>query len=242
MTGALVLCYHALSPTWSAQLSTTPDRFAWQMRHLARKGWRGVTFAEAVVAPADRRMLAVTFDDAFRSVRDHAKPVLDELGWPATVFVPTDFPERGALSWPGIDHWEAGSDRAELAAMTWDELASLAGDGWEIGSHTCSHPRLTALGDEELRREIGASRAECERRLGAPPATIAYPYGDVDDRVVAAAVAAGYAAAAALPGRLHEARRHEWPRVGVYRKDNAFRFRLKVAGLRRRAGSSRAPR
>lgn len=212
------------------------------MRHLRRRGWRGVTFSEATVASPGARALAVTFDDAFRSVLEHAKPVLDELGWPATVFVPTDFPGRAPLAWAGTDHWAQGPDAHELAAMDWDELVALAGDGWEIGSHTCSHPRLTTLDDAALERELAASRAECERRLGVPVGAIAYPYGDVDDRVVAATAAAGYETAGALPVGLHEERRLEWPRVGVYRKDNAPRFLLKVASRRRRAAAARPPR
>ena len=231
MSGALVLCYHALSPGWPAQLSTTRELFERQLRHLARRGWSGATFHDAVTGPARRRVVAVTFDDAFRSVATLGKPVLDELGWPATVFVPSDFPGAAALSWPGIDQWAEGPHVGELAPMDWDELAALADAGWEIGSHTCSHPRLTTIGDAELARELSESKRVCEQRLGRPCRTIAYPYGDVDARVVSAAVTAGYDAAAALPsGRAaRDGPRHEYPRVGIYHKDGVARFRLKVA-------------
>jgi peptidoglycan/xylan/chitin deacetylase (PgdA/CDA1 family) len=229
MSDVLVLCYHALSPTWPAQLSTTPERFTAQLDHLRRRGWQPTTFLDAIRAPRGGRTLAVTFDDAFRSVATLAKPILDDLGWPATVFVPTAFPERGGpLSWTGIEQWRDGAHAGELAVMTWPEIRALADAGWEIGSHTRSHPRLTTLDDEALSRELEGSRADCEQELGRPCPTLAYPYGDVDARVVAAAVDAGYEAAAALPARLHDDRRHEWPRIGVYNKDGLGRFRLKV--------------
>jgi len=235
MTDVLVLCYHALSPTWPAQLSTTPERFAAQLGHLQRRGWHATTFLDAVQAPRGRRTLAVTFDDAFRSVATLAKPILDELGWPATLFVPTAYPERaGVLSWPGVDQWHDGPHAEELAVLTWPEISELADAGWEIGSHTRTHPRLTTLDDEALSGELQGSRADCEQRLGRPCPTVAYPYGDVDARVVAAAVDAGYEAAAALPSRFNDDRRHEWPRVGVYNKDGLGRFRLKVWRGRRR--------
>lgn len=241
MSDALVLCYHALSPSWPAQLSTTPERFAAQLDHLHRRGWRGTTFLEAVQAPQGR-VVAVTFDDAFRSVGTLAKPILDRLGWPASLFVPTDYPDRAALSWAGIDHWRDGPHAAELAVMSWSEIHGLADAGWEIGSHTRSHPRLTMLDDKALRHELEGSRIECQDRLEIPCRTLAYPYGDVDGRVVQATVAAGYEAAAALPSRFHGERRHEWPRVGVYNKDGLGRFRLKTSRMRRRAAALRGAR
>ena len=236
MSGPLVLCYHAISPDWPAQLSTTQDRFARQLRHLRRRGWTGTTFHDAITGPPRRKVVAVTFDDAFRSVATLAKPVLDALGWPATVFVASDFPGTGELRWPGIDQWAAGPHAHELAPLGWDELSALAGAGWEIGSHTCSHPRLTTLDDGALARELSDSKRACEQHLGRPCHTLAYPYGDVDPRVAAAAAAAGYEAAAALPSSLRGLRggaRHEYPRVGVYRKDGFARFRLKLALARR---------
>ena len=239
----LVLCYHAVSPTWPAVLSTTPERFAAQLEHLAGRGYEGVTLTDAVggaSAPRSARRVAVTFDDAYRSVATLAKPVLDRLGWPATVFVPTDFPSRqGPMAWPGIDEWLGGPHEHELHPLTWEELRALRDAGWELGSHTCSHPHLTQLGEDDLRRELAASREACERELGACDA-IAYPYGDVDARVVAATREAGYRAGAALPPRPHRPRALEWPRVGVYYADDLRRFRIKssraVRALRAVAG------
>ena len=117
---------------------------------------------------------------------------------------------------------------------SWDELSELANAGWEVGSHTRTHPHLPELDDEELRSELSESRAECEDELGLPCDTLAYPYGDVDERVVTAARAAGYRHAAALPGRWHGPRPLEWPRVGVYHSDAPWRFRLKASPLGRR--------
>jgi peptidoglycan/xylan/chitin deacetylase (PgdA/CDA1 family) len=122
--------------------------------------------------------------------------------------------------------------------MSWDQLGELAEAGWEIGSHTRTHPHLTTLDDETLREELVRSREEVEQRLGRACPTLAYPYGDHDERVVQAAGAAGYTAAGTLPGRLPRPRPLAWPRVGVYRGDDERRFRLKVSrGMRRLRGS-----
>jgi glycosyltransferase involved in cell wall biosynthesis len=134
-----------------------------------------------------------------------------------------------------VDLWGATPDAEELDVMGWDELVSLRDAGWEIGSHTRTHPRLTELDDAELAAELEGSRAELSERLGAPPAAIAYPYGDVDDRVAAAARAAGYRAGGGLPeGRLPAPEPLVWPRIGVYHHDRRVRFGLKAAGAVRR--------
>ena len=115
----------------------------------------------------------------------------------------------------------------------------LADAGWEIGSHTCSHPRLTSLGDDDLARELVDSRSLVSERLGRPCGTLAYRYGDHDERVVKAARAADYAAAGTLPGRLPQARPLAWPRIGIYHGDNERRFRLKVSAAVRRLRGTR---
>jgi peptidoglycan/xylan/chitin deacetylase (PgdA/CDA1 family) len=236
----LVLCYHALSERFPAQLSTTPARFASQMRRLARRGYQGVTFSEAVDRPPGRTV-AVTFDDGYRSVLQLGLPILQELGWPATIFVPTNFIGIDRpMSWPGIERWLGGAHERELLPLAWDELETLASHGWEVGSHTCSHPRLTELDDRTLARELSGSKASCELHLERPCSSLAYPYGDVDTRVARAAQAAGYEAAAALQARPAPEGRLEWPRVGVYFKDSSARFSLKCSPSVRRLRSIRA--
>lgn len=235
MSDVIVLCYHALSSTWGAQLSVTPESFERQIELLAQRGYRGVRFSEAVTSPQHERVVAITFDDAYRSVLEIAWPILERFDLPATVFVPTDgIGTDGPLHWPGIDHWLDGPFERELAPMSWAELATLAAAGWEIGSHSGSHPHLTQLDDAALEDELARSKAACERHLTHPCDSLAYPYGDVDARVVAAATHAGYKAAATLPRRLVPLGPLESPRIGVYRRDSDFRFRLKISPTLRR--------
>lgn len=233
MTEVLVLGYHAVSPTWKAALSITPDALERQLSLLLRRGWRPATFTEAILAPAHERTLAVTFDDAFASVRARAEPILAALGICATVFAPTAFMSRSQfLAWPGIDHWQGTPDEDELMSMDWDALGALAENGWEIGSHTCTHPHLTQLDDATLREELESSRRECSERLHAPCRAIAYPYGEVDDRVVRLACEAGYEAGACLSSRMARKGPLRWPRVGIYHADaRRARFWLKATAV-----------
>lgn len=229
----VVLGYHGLSGSWPDETAVAPARFAAQVEAFLRRGYRGATFTEALTAPPPGKVLAITFDDAATSVRRHALPFLEALGVPATVFVPTAFPDSGRpMDWAGLDRWVGGPHEPELECMSWAQLDDLAGRGWEIGSHSHEHPLLSSLDEERLEQELAGSKRECERRLGIPCHSLAYPYGERDARLARAARAAGYLTAATLPTLPAAPLPLLWPRVGVYRGDGAGRVRARV---RRRA-------
>jgi peptidoglycan/xylan/chitin deacetylase (PgdA/CDA1 family) len=223
-----VLCYHAISQTWPAALAVSPYMFRQQLETLLRRGYSGVTFTDMVNGEGPPRAFAVTFDDAYRSVMRNARPVLDDLGVPATVFAPTSMVGKpGPMVWDGIDQWLGTPYEQELTCMSWAELRELRGAGWEVASHTKSHPRLTELEDDELGTELVESREVCERELGLSSVTLAYPYGIHDARVRSAARDAGYAAAAAdRPGPVKQ---FQWPRINLHPVDDPWRFRVKVS-------------
>lgn len=224
----LVLCYHALSRAWPAATAVRPEDFADQVALLAARGYRGVSFSEAIHSTRPGRVVAVTFDDAHASVLEHAFDVLVGRGWPATVFVPTGYVgDERLMGWVGNKLWMDTPWAGELRCMSWPQLGTLADAGWELGSHTCSHAVLPHVNDAELSDELEASRAELEARLGRPCTTIAYPYGAVDTRVSRAAEASGYTYGAATrfwgpPQRM------TWPRVVVSRTDGLGAFGLKT--------------
>lgn len=240
----LVVCYHAVSARWRSPMAVSPYRLEQQLSHLLSRGYEPATFTRAVLDPPAPRTLAVTFDDAFRSVCALALPVLRRLGVPATVFVPTGrVGSDGPMIWPGLETWARGPDAHELKGLDWPEIAALADDGWEIGSHTRTHARLTDLRDDALAEELSDSRARCTAATGRRCDALAYPYGAVDARVVAAAAAAGYRAAASPPGPSLGSRRLAFPRSGLYERDEGPRLRAKVSPtVRRLQRSSRWPR
>lgn len=233
MSTPIVLCYHAVSRDWEDGLAVRAEQLHVQLSALAARGYRSVTFTDIATRRHPDRVVCVTFDDAFQSVYRHALPVLRALGYVATVFVPTSFisPSRPLL-WPGFDEQRAAPE-AERTPMCWDELRTLRSAGWEIGSHTRTHARLPRVDDATLAAELRMSRDELEAELGVPVTALAYPYGDVDERVRAAAASAGYLAAATLGPQKHRAEPLWWPRVGVYRPDTPPRFRLKTVRLLR---------
>jgi peptidoglycan/xylan/chitin deacetylase (PgdA/CDA1 family) len=224
----LILCYHSVSKVWPHPLSVTPDAFRRQVTSLARAGLPPLS-AQAL-ADGSRRGVHVTFDDAYRDILA-VVPLLEKLRLPTTVFASTAYADDGrALDVPELAGDVAAQPDA-LATMTWAELRELAERAIEIGSHTVTHPHLTQLSDDELDRELRESRARIEDELGRPVRLLAYPYGEHDARVHAAARRAGYAAAFAQWPGSSVRNAYALPRVSFYRADSLRRAMFKTTKL-----------
>jgi peptidoglycan/xylan/chitin deacetylase (PgdA/CDA1 family) len=77
------------------------------------------------------------------------------------------------------------------------EILEMHSAGFEIGSHTTSHPRLTLINLEIAREEIERSRMILEIFLNAPVKSFAYPFGLVNDQVKDLVKKSGYSFACA---------------------------------------------
>jgi peptidoglycan/xylan/chitin deacetylase (PgdA/CDA1 family) len=232
----LSLCYHAVSETWNHELSVSPEAFEEQLQLLLRRGYRPVGAAEA--AAGTGKLLHVTFDDAFTSVRN-ALPVVERTGARATVFACTGYADDGRpLGSPELQA-ELDERPEELETMKWDELRELAERGIEVGSHTISHRHLPTLSDAELADELRSSRERLEDELGRPCTVLAYPFGDCDERVRVAARGAGYAIAFGLPGDATGRDPFDVFRVGVWGGDSARSVAFKANSLVRSSPAMR---
>jgi peptidoglycan/xylan/chitin deacetylase (PgdA/CDA1 family) len=223
----------------TAPLGVSEAALAEQLAFLKQRNYVGLTFSECERSRTEGslppRAVVITFDDGYRST-SKAKPILDAAGFPATVFVVTGFVDSGEpLFWHGLDSLDAN----ERFPLSWADLERLADDGWEIGSHTVTHPLLSNLDDRLVTRELEVSRAAIERRLGECD-TLAYPYGWPDNRIASAAARAGYRAACTLTGAHVFDGPFLRPRVGLGIHDTGLRLRLKLSpqGLALRRGPS----
>jgi peptidoglycan/xylan/chitin deacetylase (PgdA/CDA1 family) len=201
------------------------------VRSVLARGYRPAAAAD--VANANGKLVHVTFDDAFRSV-ERALPALERLRVPATVFACPGYADDGRpLAVPELA-MQAREHPEELATMRWADLRGLVERGFEVGSHTVTHPHLVEVGDRELRAELRESRQRLEDELEVPCRFLAYPYGEEDERVRAAARASGYDAAFALPGRQAPVDVYAVPRVGIWQKDGPLRVTVKTSTAGRR--------
>jgi peptidoglycan/xylan/chitin deacetylase (PgdA/CDA1 family) len=121
-----VLLYHDCAPVetpYTAGLSVTipPAAFAAHMQYVS-KHYRTVSLKDLVGmrGGASDRLALVSFDDGYRSVYEHALPVLRRLELPAAVFLVTSSVGNRKLVWVNELNWHLQRQRAAaLAALAW---------------------------------------------------------------------------------------------------------------------------
>lgn len=226
-SGLRILFYHRVSGD-DDPLAVTPDRFCRQMELLAAEGFRVVDLAGAVElleegVPAPD-VIALNFDDGYWDVAENALPVLERLGFRATVFLPTGVID-GTASFAWYDE--------QPPLLAWDEIVELDGAGTlRFEAHTVTHPNLLLLEDGFSWWEIQQSKLGLEARLGRPVEAFCYPAGLYGERERRFVEEAGYRAAVTcepgvnLPGTdLLALRRRQ-----VDPRDSLLDFRAKVGG------------
>jgi peptidoglycan/xylan/chitin deacetylase (PgdA/CDA1 family) len=232
---SLILCYHNVvaddAGAGDPGLHLPRDRFEGQMRWL-REHYEVVSLRELVDRLTGggslRSVAAVTFDDGYAGVFEHALPILNALGIPATVFVVAEAVGRSAGFWwdrPEIvDSATPGRRETWLTEMRgdgdvivargaraadpdvpashrpadWATVRAALRRGVDLGAHSATHRSLPTLSDRELEHEVIASRAMLYEETGVQPEVFAYPYGHWDPRVRALVRGAGYRAALTL--------------------------------------------
>ncbi|MCC7374873.1 MAG: polysaccharide deacetylase family protein [Verrucomicrobiales bacterium] len=189
--GVPILTYHKFGPRPRGVrlrgLYLPRRLFARQLREWRKGGFESVGLADAVGHPAGRP-LVLTIDDGFRSVLEHALPLLVKSGFTATLYLVADR--------LGADNvWEQAEGEAPAPLMEVAEVREWLAAGQRIGSHTCTHPWLTRIPISKAREEIQSSRKKLEDTFGIEVKDFCYPYGDWNVPVRDAVEAAGYATA-----------------------------------------------
>ena len=175
-----VLYYHRVGPFRPGaprKMTVLPENFRAQMHFLRRNRIRVLTLDEVLGGSSG---VALTFDDGFKDVMEHAVPLLQSLGFPATFFIVT-----GAVG--GTDEWMRVTPHPEERIVDWDDVRALLDAGMTVGSHSVTHGQLT-------REEIVASRDLLRERLGVSIDHFAYPRGEHTPESVAWVRDAGYRA------------------------------------------------
>ena len=175
-----ILSYHRFGHG-GGKMVISPANFAAQLDWLARNDYRVIPLAQLAgyLAGRDalpRRAVVITIDDGYESTYRHALPLLRKYGFPATLFVYTDFVGAGD-------------------ALSWQQLQELAASGLvDVQAHSKSHRNLiergAGEGDQQYRQaieaEVRAPRELLERRLPVQVRHYAYPYGDTNETVLEA--------------------------------------------------------
>lgn len=105
------------------------------------------------------KLVVLTFDDAVKSHFTFVRPLLKRLNFGATFFVSEGFDFRDN----------------KRAYLTWEEIAELHRDGFEIGNHTRDHLAITDANAGQLGEQLAAIAAQCEQHGIPRPTTFAWP-------------------------------------------------------------------
>jgi peptidoglycan/xylan/chitin deacetylase (PgdA/CDA1 family) len=159
---------------WETWFYIPEGIFVEQLSYLQEDGWQVIdlaTFLEGLAAPnrLPERAVLLTFDDGYRSMRTVALPWLLRFGYPAVLFVPSDF-IGGRNTFDGAEPEEALCD--------WDDLAYLERRGVSVQSHGATHRSLSDLTLTEQEEELCRSKTLLEAGLGKRVEVFSYPYGD----------------------------------------------------------------
>jgi peptidoglycan/xylan/chitin deacetylase (PgdA/CDA1 family) len=224
-----ILTYHAVDPQWTGPLSVHPARFAEQVAWIAAHR-RVVPLAELldrVPNGASRNLVALTFDDGFGSVLEHALPILSRFDLPFTIFLIGKMYDGSGSSVDWVDKPPAHT----LRTLAPSEIRELQAHGVRFGSHSHLHADMTTLGYDRALADLVRSRQTLRQLLREDVTLLAYPRGRHDDQVRRAAAAAGFTRAFGLAVAPATRGVHALPRVGVYPPDTGWSLRLKTEPL-----------
>lgn len=142
------------------------------------------------------RYFHLSFDDGFRNNLTNALPILKEHGVPAIFFVPSALIES---SFAQARHYclVKTEYRTTIELLSWDDLGKIRAAGFDVGSHSRTHVRLSDVSRTPslLEDEILGSKQDIEQRLDCECGYISWPYGrltDTDQAALDVVRAAGY--------------------------------------------------
>lgn len=175
-----ILTYHSVDGSRSS-ISVNPSTFRTQMFYLRGHGFTTIDLIEYINnlksgIPFPEKSFVLTFDDGFYNIYRNAFPILNELGFTATIFLVTDLMGQKP-SWDMRDEIRK-SGVTNMPLMNWNDALEMQRYGFSFGSHGSRHRHLTELNEAELYQDIEDSKCAIENALASPCKLFCYPYGE----------------------------------------------------------------
>lgn len=171
---AVVLMYHHIGETQHPSTNIRLEQFEQHLQFLEQNGFQVLPLDKVLKAIKNNKPLAeksviITMDDAYRSVYSEAYPRLKQRDWPFTVFVSSDYIDKGYSNY-----------------MSWQQMREMEQHGASFGNHSRSHDYLIRhLGNEtpaawqqRIIDDISYAQQRLQQELIKPIDVIAYPYGE----------------------------------------------------------------
>ncbi len=227
-----VLMYHRV-----VNDETHIDQYSWNVtvsqlrRHLellGKWGYTCINFEDYALFQRGKlnlpkKPVIMTFDDGYDEMHRNALPIMKEFGARATAFILGD---RSIKS----NTWDVESGFEGATLMDDDQILEMKDAGFEIGSHSMTHPDLTRLSERRARKEIFQSKEILEDLLDSPVISFAYPFGSANSLMERLVKEAGYDYGCGVysgpPRFAHD--KYDIRRIPITRKTNAVDFALKI--------------
>lgn len=165
------------------------NRFRRQMKWLKLGGYKVLALDDALATlrggEKTKKNIVLTFDDAYENFYQNAFPILQEFGFPATVYAISSMLGKNA-DWLAVERNEA----AKL--MTAAQLREVQANGITVGSHSAHHLKLAEQSEKVIRKEVNDSKSALEDLLGASVEHFCYPYGSYNKTCMQVVKQAGY--------------------------------------------------
>ncbi len=174
----VVLLYHKFDEKDSPSTSIPSSLFAKQMAYLKANDYKVISTSELAMCIKGKKTfpekaVVITIDDGYKSAYTKAIPILNEYGFPYTIFIST---------------CAAGSRKC----MSWDQLRYIRAHGGDVGCHSFTHPHMVDVSREEVVKELVHSKMVMEKKLGSSVRWFAYPFGEYDNYIRKVGLRAGY--------------------------------------------------
>lgn len=176
---AVIAIYHHVSDSTPRSTSLTAEELRTQLEYLRDNDFEVWQLDRLITAlqnrePMPERVAALTFDDAYESIYTTGLPLLQEFGYPMSLFVstqPVDDNQNGYLSW--------------------DQIREMADAGVLLANHLVTHPHMIdALPGESaaerlqrMRGELLHAQERIREETGQDHKIMAYPYGEFDNEL-----------------------------------------------------------
>src|SRR5437588_1186382 len=130
-----ILMYHSISRHATPKFkpfTVSPESFADQMAYLHQHAYALMTVTQLVKVLTQEgsvlpeRTIVLTFDDGFADFFTDALPILQQYGFPATLYVTTGF--IGSTS-----GWMRREGEATRLMLTWEQLTEICSCGVDLG-------------------------------------------------------------------------------------------------------------
>ncbi len=178
-TNLPIFMYHYLreyndpNDTIGTNLSVSPETFSGQLDLISQAGYQPVTFKDLQAGQITGKPIILTFDDGYLDFYTNAYPELKKRQITAVIYIITDR--------IGQNNYLSTSQIKEVSEY-----------GIEIGSHTRTHPDLSATNNNKAQIEIGESKKVLEQITGKPVIGFCYPSGKYTAEISATIKNNGY--------------------------------------------------